>query len=160
MTSKKRQPYVTPPWWCPPKICIQTNKQQAKISLDQRLSQLLPGEYVYYTDGSAINEKVGAAVVGSFQAFTLRIFFGAASFYIVYSAELVGILRALHLALARPLSDNCRRVITFIDNQAAVCALDNPERQSGQIIITDIVQIVELLRSKNMGTSSFRARRK
>lgn len=38
-------PYVTPPWWCPPKMCIQTNKQQAKNSLDQRLSQLLPGEY-------------------------------------------------------------------------------------------------------------------
>ncbi len=23
-------PYVTPPWWCPPKTCIQSNKQQAK----------------------------------------------------------------------------------------------------------------------------------
>lgn len=131
-------------------MCIQTSKQQAKNSLDQRLSQLLPGEYVYYTDGSAINKKVGAAVVASTQAFTLRLFLGAASFYTVYSAELVGILGALHLALARPLSDNCRRVIIFTDNQAAIRALDNPERQSDQIIITDIVQTVELLKVKDI----------
>ena len=104
-----------------------------------------PGEYVYYTDGSAINEKVGST-----HTFTLRLFLGAASFYTVYSAELAGIMGALHLALARSLSINCRRVIIFTDNQAAIHALDNPERQSGQIMITDIVQIVELLRSKNI----------
>lgn len=115
-------PFVAPPWWCSPKICIQTNKKQAKNSLDQRMSQLLPGEYVYYTDGSAINNKVGAAIVASTQAFTLQLFLRAASFYTVYSAELVGILGALHLALARPLSGNCQRVIIFTDNQAAIRA--------------------------------------
>ena len=87
-------------------MCIQTNKKQAKNSLNQRLSQLLPEEYVYYTDGSASNKKVGAAIVASTQAFTLQLFLGAASFYTVYSAKLVKILGALHLALARSLSDN------------------------------------------------------
>ena len=124
-------PYVTSPWWCPPKMCIQINKQQAKNSLDQRLSKLLPGKYVYYTDGIVINKKGGTAVVASTQAFTLRLFLGVASFYTVYLAELIGILGALHLALARPLSDNCQRVIIFTDNQATICALDNRERQSG-----------------------------
>lgn len=131
-------------------MCIQTNKQQAKNSLDQRLLQLLPGKYVYHTDGSAINKKVGTAVVASTQAFTLRLFLGATSFYTIYLAKLVEILGALHLAFAKPLSNNCRRVIIFTDNQAAICVLDNLERQSGQIIITDIVQTVELLRSKDI----------
>lgn len=114
------------------------------------MSQLLPGDYIYYTDGSAINRKVGAAVVAPTQSFTLRLFLGPSPFYTVYSADLVGILGALQLALARPVSVNCQRVIIFTDNQAAIRALDDPQRQSVQIIIMDIVQTVELLRSKNI----------
>ncbi len=143
-------PYDISPWWFPPKFCIEANKQQAKNNLDQRVSQLLPREYIHYTDGSVINKRVGAAAVSSTQAFTLQLFLGAASFYTVYSTELVGILGALHLALATPQSDNCQRVIIFTDNQAAIRALDNPERQSGRIIVMDILQGIGLLRSKNI----------
>ena len=90
------------------------------------------------------------AVVALTQAFTFRLFLGAASFYTVYSAELVGILGALYIALARPQSDNCQRVMIFTDNQAAIYALDNPKRQSGHIIIMDILQVIGLLRSKDI----------
>lgn len=84
-------PYVTLPWRCSPKLCIQSNKQQAKNNLDKRLAQLIPGDYIYYTDGSAINKKVRAAVVAPSQTFTLWLFLGASPFYTIYSAELVGI---------------------------------------------------------------------
>lgn len=103
-----------------------------------------------YTDESAINKKVGAAVVASTEAFTLWLFLGAASFYTLYLAELGGILGALHLALARPQSDNCQRVVTFTDNQAAICTLGKLKRESGQIIVIDILQVIGLLRSKNI----------
>lgn len=65
-------------------------------------------------------------------------------------AKLVGLLGALHVALARPLSYNYQRVIIFKDNRVVIRALNNPEHQSGHIIITDIVQTVKLLRSKNI----------
>lgn len=64
--------------------------------------------------------------------------------------ELVGILKTLYLAFARPLLINCQRVIIFTYNQATICLLNNPKRQFNQIIIIDIVQTIKLLRSKNI----------
>ena len=89
-------------------------------------------------------------MISSVEPLVFRLFLGAASFYTVYSAELVGILRALYIALASPQPDNCPRVMIFTDNQAAIYALDNPKRQSGHIIIMDILQVIGLLRSKNI----------
>ena len=101
-------------------------------------------------DGNAINKKVDAAIVASTQAFILRLFLEAASFYTVYSAELVKILGALYLALAKLLLDNCQRIIIFTNNQATICTLDNPKHQSGQIIIINIIQTVKLFKSKDI----------
>lgn len=95
-------------------------KNKPKNNLDKRLAQLLPGDYINYTDGSAINQKVLAAVVAPTQTFTLWPFLGASSFYTIYSAELAGILGAFHLALTRPASINCQRIIIFTKNQAAI----------------------------------------
>lgn len=73
-------PYAIPPRWFPPKTSIQTSKQQAKTYQDQRLSHLLPGDYAYYADGSAINKKVGAAYQHRLRRLSFDFFIGLPHF--------------------------------------------------------------------------------
>ena len=97
---EKMIPFITPPWVEPPKIHIEQDKSQAKTS-HERLLQTLDIESVgYYTDGSGINQKVGAAAVQLGQRFSnISVFLGSNTYYTVYAAELSGILVAIHMAL-------------------------------------------------------------
>ncbi|EDN09159.1 predicted protein [Histoplasma mississippiense (nom. inval.)] len=64
----------------------------------------------------------------------------------VYAAELLGILMGLNLILT---SDR-RRAAIFTDNQAALRALQNPRRSSGQSILRRIIDALERVRSQGL----------
>ncbi|KAJ6003542.1 hypothetical protein N7522_006234 [Penicillium canescens] len=112
-----------------------------------------------YTDGSGYEGHIGAASVNIHDGDTVisdRRHLGTESQSTVYAAELSGI----EMALARTISDNkakvvngtkcntAREVIILPDSRAAIQAVLNPRRPSGQYMLTLIYNHVRTLRSK------------
>ena len=86
-----------------PKIHIEQDKALAKTSHERLLQTLGIESADYYTDGSGINQKMGAAAVQLGQGFSnFSVFLGSNTYYTVYAAEFSGILVAIHMALAIP----------------------------------------------------------
>jgi ribonuclease HI len=106
-----------------------------------------------YTDGSGFEGHIGAAAVNIHDGDTVisdRKHLGTESQSTVYAAELSGI----EMALARAIKDNkaiptrAREVILFSDSQAAIQAVTNPQRPSGQYVLGVIYDHVRTLRSR------------
>lgn len=74
----------------------------------------------FYTDGSGIDENIGAAAVNLDIGAVRRRYVGKMPDYTVYSGELVGVILALELAIN--LKDNYPDlpVRIFADNQSAI----------------------------------------
>ena len=102
-----------------------------------------------YTDGSSINQKVGAAAVDAAHNITLKSFLGQALQYTVYSAELRGINLALTIAWRLRRSNRSFTKFTILtDNQAAILSTINPagrpELATVKEIINQINQLTEV----------------
>jgi ribonuclease HI len=82
---------------------------------------------VLYTDGSCINEKVGALAVTADGSIIRRLYLGRALEVTIYAADLRAILLALEIAYKK----DYRAVIVFTDNQVAIRSVANPDSQSG-----------------------------
>jgi ribonuclease HI len=95
---------------------------------------------IVYTDGSGINEKVGAAAV-TLQGDTRQAYMGEDIESTVYAAELEGIRMALEIT-SRAEKD---KGIIFSDSQAALKAIRNLGCSSGQYIVRQIVQCLNEL---------------
>ncbi|TGO46402.1 hypothetical protein BCON_0327g00020 [Botryotinia convoluta] len=141
-----KQPYITAPWWKPPTVHIALDKKRGKEEHDSVVSRSRPTTLVLYTDGSCINDKVGASAVTADGSITHRSYLGRASEATVYAAELRGILSALQIAYKK----DHKAVIVFTDNQAAIRSVANPDSQSGQYILLQIIWMIENLRSKGI----------
>ena len=76
------------------------------------MSRLRTLALVLYTDGSCINDKVGASAVTADGSIKYRSYLGRASEVTVYAAELRGILSSLEIAYRK----DYRAVIVFTDN--------------------------------------------
>ena len=100
----------------------------------------------FYTDGSCINDKVGASAVTADGSIIHRSNLGRASEVTVYAAELRGILSALEIVYKK----DYRAVIVFTDNQAAIRSVANPDSQSGQYILLQILWMIENMRRKGI----------
>jgi ribonuclease HI len=87
------------------------------------VSRLRTSTLVLYTDGSCINDKVGASAVTADGCITHRSYLGRASEVTVYVAELRGILSALEIVYKK----DYRVVIVFTDNQAIIRSVANPD---------------------------------
>ena len=96
---EKVEPFVEAPWWKPPSILISEDKKKGKVEHDVTRFNRKHNHQIIYTDGSNINQKVGAAAVDIDNRIILKSFLGKALHYTVYSAELRGINLALLLAL-------------------------------------------------------------
>ena len=146
---EKIAPFITPPWTDVPKIHIEQDKTQAKTSHERLLSMPNTTSASYYTDGSDINQKVGAAAVQiGHNSQNVLVFLGSTSCYTVYAAELSGILVVLHMAAAnRSISQT---VLIFSDNQSALQSIGRPGTTSGQIIIRDILDVIQKLRARRI----------
>ena len=108
-----------------------------------------------YTDGSGTHGGIGAAAVlyrpNASQPVQARWHVGTEATHTVYSAELEGISLALgQLArLQRQRQQQQRQAedaIIFTDNQAAICAVRDPGRSSGQRHVRDVVERIDNLR--------------
>jgi ribonuclease HI len=112
-----------------------------------------------YTDGSGFEGHIGAAAVNIHDGDTVisdRRHLGTESQSTVYAAEL-----SVDMALARTISDNkantniigskrktAREMIILSDSQAAIQAVQNPQRPSGQYVLSCIYDHVRALRSQ------------
>jgi ribonuclease HI len=112
-----------------------------------------------FTDGSGFAGHIGASMASLQHGVkSQRKYLGKDSQSTVYAAELSGI----EMALAKAKEENerqseieqqqhqqAREVIIFSDSQAAIQAVQNPQRPSGQYVLTHIYQHVRAIRSRN-----------
>jgi len=95
-----------------------------------------------YTDGSALNSKVGAAAILTREGkppCALHLTLGPESKHTVHEAELIGILLGMHL-----ISTERHRSTTFalgVDNQAAISTFHSALRNPGHHLAREILQV-------------------
>ena len=126
-----RKPFLTPVWWEPPEICILDNAESARARHDQILAK--DTGLVIYTDGSAVNGKVGAAAIQYCTSAKRQMFLGRTPEANVFLAELLAIDMALKLAQSQARKD----ITIFSDSQAAIRAIGGSQ-MSGQQILNGI----------------------
>ena len=98
---EKVVPYVVSPRWRPPKTTISSNSKAAKELHDvtRRISENT--DVLIYTDGSGINNKIGAAAVATQYGVKLESYLGTFSSHTVYTGELQGVNLALIFAITK-----------------------------------------------------------
>jgi len=95
------EPFIRPPWWTlRAEIRIELSKDNAKTEHDKHQECTTPTMMIY-TDGSGINNKIGAAVYNATVGTTNHQYLGSEAQFNVYAAE----LKAMHLGL-ETLEDN------------------------------------------------------
>ncbi|KAJ5667634.1 hypothetical protein N7507_003498 [Penicillium longicatenatum] len=142
---ESRQAFVLPPW--EPRIkCIIENSDAAIKSHDQIVSNCdqSRGKMVFFTDGSGYEGKIGASAVAPDRGIQVRQFLGTIEQATVYSAELTGIEMALDKFKSQSESSE---LVIFADSRAAIQAVQNPKRPSGQHILRAIYAHVHELRT-------------
>jgi ribonuclease HI len=134
-------PFTVAPWWEAPTVIIEDNAESAKET-HQRILSESETPLAVYTDGSGINNKIGAAAVAPRMNIIKQAYMGSEKTSTVYAGELEGIRMALEIAT----TSNRERVVVFSDSQAALKAIRTPGRPSGQYILAQIVQALDHLK--------------
>jgi len=141
-TMETIYPYIRPPWWTlKANIHIDGNKDEAEKYHLQAISNPIPAHPTthIYTDGSKINDGIGAAIFCFTSLYTEQRYLGTASESIVYAAELEAISMAIthvnELATGLMSIRQPKTCCIFTDSQPAIKSLTKPKRQSGQEII-------------------------
>ncbi|KAI9034912.1 ribonuclease H family protein [Aspergillus affinis] len=104
---------------------------------------------IWYTDGSGYQGMIGAAAVSIRAGRTARKHLGTELDSTVYVGELEGARMALDRAKPTPIT-------TFSDSQAAIQAVRNPGRPSGQYALRAIYGRVRALRSEGLEDAELR----
>ena len=150
---EKVTPYVVAPWWRPPITVISKNSDEAKKLHDVTFRTRERTELLMYTDGSGINNKIGAAAVATQFSVRLESYLGTFGCHTVYTGELQGVNLALNFTWTKMLEGHVlNEVIVFTDNQAAILSCANPAGQSGQHLLREIVKKIDMLRTKGIET--------
>lgn len=108
-----------------------------------------PGELHIYTDGSGIDNEIGAAattVPPKGTRKTLRYYLGNANQHTVFEAELIGLILATKIAND---AKNLRKLDLLIDNQAAIKALEDDTATARSYLIPILIKALERLKAKN-----------
>ena len=152
-------PVPLEPWSQPTfdRITITQDKVQA---LDQVAEMVENAENVVYTDASAKDSKLGAAVVMSHlsteQQQTWQIGIGPADKWTVHAAELIAISQAIEIIEkenvdeTREGTDQEKTVTIVSDSQSAIRAIANPSGKSGQGIVRRTLDRVNALRERRI----------
>jgi YD repeat-containing protein len=140
-------PYVAPPWWQGPNIRIASSSERARNQHKEFLKH--SSNYILiYTDGSGIDNQVGAAAVSPLTRSTKMTYMGNSETSTVYAAELQGIKLALQIADDDAEKGNIRdKVAIFTDNQAAIRSFQTPTGRSGAYIVADAIQLINKLQT-------------
>lgn len=143
---EKLVPIIVMPDWIPPPTDILPRRQAVK----EWKRICAKGEGMIYTDGSGINNKIGAAMVCGDT--TVMRYMGSSLFFTVYSAELLGILMAM--SYIKAIYCHPRQTISvfhiFVDNQAAITTIRDPGMGSGQAIVGMIIQTLDDIRARGI----------
>jgi ribonuclease HI len=142
---ESRKAYVLPPWE-PPLQCSIADYEAALKTHDEICKD--NDQLVIYTDGSGYQGHVGASAVCLREQWTRRNHLGTEMDSTVYAAELDGIRMAIDTARARDISP--RSLTLFSDSQAAIQAVQNPRRPSGQYILNAIYREVRALGTRGL----------
>ena len=147
---EKRIAHIVPPWWIPPAVLISESSEHAMEEHDKVES----GTLCIYTDGSSLNDHIGAAAVAptihreGFEATRLQ-YMGRATTSTIHAAELKGLVLALQIVRdLHTIRVNPSKCIIFADNQAALRAMQNPKQTSGQYILAEAIQLLDMLRDR------------
>jgi len=137
-------PLYPSPWWSlKATIHIDVNKESTEAHHLRTTSQPDNSAHIY-TDGSGINDRIGATMYCHTDQQVKQRYLGKSSESMVYAAE----LEAIHMAVIHakdhltPQFTECR---TFSDSQPAMTSLAKPKRQSGQSIIKRIPDEIDAL---------------
>lgn len=121
--------FIRPLWWMPKiNIEIGESKNKAKKQYREQKATEEPATIRLYTDGSSIENKIGAAVYNATSDTAVLQFLGPQ--FNIFVAEVTAINLALTMLL------NCH---IYTDSQAGAKAIDKPRRQSGQAIIKEVL---------------------
>jgi len=134
-------PFTVAPWWEAPTVTIEDNAESAKEA-HQRILSESEALMVVYTDGSGINNKIGAAAVVPRMNIIKQAYMGNEKTSTVYAGELEGIRMALEIAS----TSVHEGTVIFSDSQAALKSIHSPGCPSGQYILAQIVQAVDHLK--------------
>jgi ribonuclease HI len=104
---------------------------------------------LFFTDGSGYDGQVGASAVAPREGIFERRYLGTADDSTVYVAELNGIEMALakFVKRAKDPAKSSAKMVIFSDSQAAIQAVQNPKRSSGQFVLSCIYDHIQALRS-------------
>lgn len=138
-----RKAYVLPPWE-PPLYCTIEDHEAALKTHNEICKD--DDRLVIYTDGSGYQGRVGASAVCPRDQQICRNHLGTEADSTVYAAELDGIRMAMDSAMKL----GPRSLTIFTDSQAAIQAVRNPRRPSGQYILTAIYKGVKTLGERGL----------
>ncbi|KAJ5963980.1 uncharacterized protein N7479_003856 [Penicillium vulpinum] len=148
---EEKQVFVLAPWEAPIPCYIENQEAAIKTQNSIYDSAACTDEAsMISTDGSGLAGHIGASMVNLLQGVSSqRRYLGTDSQSTVYAAELSGI----EMALAKIRNDKeyqtAREVTIFSDSQAAIQAVQNPQRPSGQYILGLAYDHVRTIRSQN-----------
>lgn len=154
---EERAAFVLPPWERRISCYIEPSeaaKATHEAIIQKKWTEVGSETSLIYTDGSGFEGHIGAAAVNIHDSDTVisdRRHLGTGRQSTVYAAELSGI----EMALARAIKNNkakpikAREVTLFSDSQAAIQAVQNPQRPSGQYVLGVIYDRVRTLRSRH-----------
>ncbi|OOQ86154.1 putative reverse transcriptase [Penicillium brasilianum] len=149
-TWESRKAFVLAPWEARIPCFIDQDTEAARASHDEieSLQQAAPDRAkVFFTDGSGYEGQVGASVVAPREGFFQRRYLGTTEESTVYVAELNGIEMAVANLANRPEGQRSTKMVIFSDCQAAIQAVQNPKRSSGQYVLSEIYNHVRTFRS-------------
>jgi ribonuclease HI len=147
-TMEEIHPYVKPPWWTLNNMTTniaKLPKDKAKEEHEKLLNNT-PNALHIYTDGSGIQNHIGAAAYSPTITTTAHQYLGTADTTNVYAAELT----AIHLGIniggkSHQHYDKC---YIHVDNQSSMRAINKPKQQSGQYIIRNIHESLDELQTQ------------
>ena len=149
-TMEEIHPYIRPPWWSLTNTTTHianTPKDKAKEEHENFLKDNnTPNALHIYTDGSGIENHIGAAAHSPTTSTSAHQYLGKADAANVYAAELTAIHLGINMAgKSHEQYDKC---FIYVDNQSSIQAVDKPKQQSGQYIIRNILQSLEELQNQ------------
>ena len=155
-------PFVVAPWWEPPEVQIAQSKEEALKYHDITILCSPPDTIFIYTDGSGLEDRVGAAAVNynprldenqpHYKEHCLRKASKACLGTLQNSTVFAGELKGIDMALDMPLwTEHTGNIVIFTDNQATLQQVADPKWCSGQMYLDSIIEKLDCWRS--LGTT-------
>ena len=143
-------PYIKPPWWSLTNTTTHIANIPKENAKEEHIKLLkdnnTPNVLNIYTDGSGIENNIGAAAYSPTTSASAHHYLGKADTANVYAAELTAIHLGINMAgKSHEQYDKC---FIFVDNQSSIQAIDKPKQQSGQYIIRNILQSLDELQNQ------------